>query len=290
MAAGTAKQASEPGWPARAVQWRWIKVVAAFVLAAMAGGIGWLLRNSTSSHVSTLQLTITPTQASRPVVFTVTLSNFPRHTTGTPLVPLAEPPATSAGIARFGPASQAQPRAGPRYADYYVQQVFPAAGSPGPGPIVITSAAPLGEDEAGTQLRVAIPRIVGEVPGVRIPAGKTGQTLYAGSASAPGFFGSAFVPTLLPGLSTFTVRSPPAAPLADFQVLAGDPPTTLLGREWAWNGINGATVLAANVAAQDDAQIRLFWAGLALGLAGGAVVTGVIELLTAARGDDRAQS
>ena len=84
----------------------------------------------------------------------------------------------------------------------------------------------------------------------------------------------------MPGLSTFTIKSRSAAPLSEFQVLSGDPPTTLLGSEWAWNGINGATVLAANVAAEDDAQVHLFWSGLALGLAGGALITAVLELLT----------
>jgi hypothetical protein len=323
MAAGTEKQDSGSGWVSRAVHWRWAKAVVAIVLAGVAGAAGWLLRpsaqeaarvvgpsigivashrnvqasvamvltvgNRAGGQASTLRLAITPTPASRPVTFTVTLSNFPRRTGGTPLLPLSEPLATSGAAVTFGSAALVQPRAGTRYADYYLRQAFPASGSPTPSAIVITSATPLGEDEAGTQLRVAIPQIVGEQPGVRIPAQETGQALYAGAVNAPGFTGPAFGPTLLPGLSTFTIRSPPAAPLADYQVLSGDPPTTLLGSEWAWDGINGATVLAADVPAENDAQNRLFWAGLALGLAGGALVTGAIELLTAAQGGDRDQ-
>jgi hypothetical protein len=314
MAAGTENHASQPGWLSRALHWRWAKAAAALVLALVAGAAGWWLRpsaqeaaqvvgpsigivanhrnvqasvdmvltvgNSHSSQASTLRLTITPTAASRPVTFTVTFSNFPRSTGGTLLTPLSEPLATSAAAATIAPTALVQPRAGPRYADYYLRQAFLAAGSPTPTAIVITSATPLGEDEAGTQLRVAIPQIVGEDPGVRIPAVETGQILYAGSADPPGFTGPAFGPALLPGQSTFTTNSRSAAPLADFQVLSGDPPTTLLGSEWAWNGINGATVLAANVAAEDDAQVYLFWAGLALGLAGGALITAILEFLT----------
>ena len=324
MPAGTEKQDSDRGWASRAVHWRWAKATVAVILAGVAGAAGWLLRpsaqeaarvvgpaigivashrnvqasvamvltvgNRASGQASTLRLAITPTEASRPVTFTVTLNNFPRGITGsTRPVSLTEPLATSAVIARFAPDALVQPRAGPRYADYYLRQYFPPPGSPAPRPIVITSARQLGDDATGTQLRVAIPKIVGGEPGTLIPAGQTAYTLFAGAANPLGFTRSAVVPKLLPGLSTFTIRSPPAAPLADYQVLSGDPPTTLLGSEWAWDGINGATVLAADVPAENDAQTRLFWAGLALGLAGGALVTGAIELLTAAQGGDRDQ-
>jgi len=139
-------------------------------------------------------------------------------------------------------------------------------------------------------LRVAFPKIVDEVPGINIPADRTAQALYGGAATPPSFQSTAHEPTLLPGMSTFVSGSRSVPPLAGFEVLSGDPPTTLLGSRWAWNGINGATVLAADVTAEDNAQVHLFWAGLALGVAGGALITAVLEGLTVLGRKDPAEA
>jgi hypothetical protein len=235
-----------------------------------------------SSQSSTLLLTITPTESNGPVTLTVTFNNFPAEIGGTKLNSLNVPLATAASAAaESSPTAAVQPRAGKNYADYWVQRTYPAAGSTTPPPVItITTPRPLGESDNGTQLRVAFPKIVDEVPGINIPADRTAQALYGGAATPPSFQSTAHEPTLLPGMSTFVSGSRSALPLAGFQVLSGDPPTTLLGSKWAWNGINGATVLAANVAAEDNAQVHLFWAGLALGVAGSALITAVLEGLT----------
>jgi hypothetical protein len=325
MAAGTKVQAAKSGWLKRVLRWSWIKTVVALVLAGGAAATGWFLRptaqeapqvvgpsisvaasqksvqanvvmtltvgNRNSSLASTLRLTITPTQSHGPVTLTVTFNNFPARIGGTKLTSLNVPLATAAAAAESSPTAAVQPRAGPGYADYWVQRTYPPAGSTTRVPVItITTSRPLGESDNGTQLRVVFPKIVDEVPGINIPAASAASALYAGATTPPRFHSRVFEPTLLPGMSTFVSGSRSALPLAGFQILSGDPPTTLLGTKWAWNGINGATVLAADVAAEDNAQVHLFWAGLALGLAGGALVSAALEALTVLGRKDPAEA
>jgi hypothetical protein len=60
-----------------------------------------------------------------------------------------------------------------------------------------------------------------------------------------------------------------------------------------WSGINGVTMLAASVQAQDNEQNDLFYAGLLLGVAASAGIACITELLRPAwrKGtDERAAS
>ena len=54
-----------------------------------------------------------------------------------------------------------------------------------------------------------------------------------------------------------------------------------LNNQWSWDGINDVTALAADVAIQDAAQNQLFYSGIALGVAAGAVITLFLELIPA---------
>ena len=54
-----------------------------------------------------------------------------------------------------------------------------------------------------------------------------------------------------------------------------------LGSQWYWDGINDVTALAANISAQDTDQKHLFYSGVAFGVAAGAMISLVLELIPA---------
>lgn len=83
-------------------------------------------------------------------------------------------------------------------------------------------------------------------------------------------------PLLEAGTTAFSSADPA---LRDYQYLAGDNPTLLGTTTWMWSGINGVTMLAASVSAQDNEQNDLFYSGLLLGVAAGAGIGCVTELL-----------
>ena len=93
-------------------------------------------------------------------------------------------------------------------------------------------------------------------------------------------------PLLEAGTTTF---SSPDPALGDYQYLAGDNPTLLSGNRWMWSGINGVTMLASSVQAQDNEQNDLFYAGLLLGVAAGAGIMCITEFLRPAwrKGTDK---
>lgn len=84
------------------------------------------------------------------------------------------------------------------------------------------------------------------------------------------------MPVLQAGQSTLTSVDPG---LAGYQYLAGDAPTLLNGSGWTWTGINGATVLAAHLSAEDTQQSNVFKSGVFLGIAASAAIALVAELL-----------
>lgn len=59
----------------------------------------------------------------------------------------------------------------------------------------------------------------------------------------------------------------------------GDDPTLLGGDSWTWIGVNGVTMLAASVSAQDNQQNDLFYSGVFLGVAAGALIVFFAVLL-----------
>jgi len=145
-----------------------------------------------------------------------------------------------------------------------------------------TSAQQIGEITKGGQLRVAFPTFAGETPGSQYtaPACGTKGTLNAAVCASLG--GSAAqaqwsVPTLQAGRSTLASGDPGL--LASYQYLAGDAPTLLNGSGWTWTGIDGATVLAANVIAEGTQQNNVFYSGIFLGVAAAAAIAFVTELL-----------
>ena len=140
----------------------------------------------------------------------------------------------------------------------------------------------IGEIAKGGQLRVAFPTFAGETPGSQYtaPACGTNGTLNAticaslGSSAAQANWS---VPDLQAGQSTLASGDPGL--LASYQYLAGDAPTLLNGSGWTWKGINGATVLAANVISEANQQNDVFYSGIFLGVAAAAAIAFITELL-----------
>ena len=151
-----------------------------------------------------------------------------------------------------------------------------------------TSEQQIGEITKGGQLRVAFPTFTGETPGSQFSAPACGtQGSLTGGPDAPicaslsGSPGSAAqarwsVPTLQAGQSTLASGDPGL--LASYQYLAGDAPTLLNGSGWTWTGINGATMLAANVTAEGTQQNNVFYSGIYLGVAAAAAIALITEL------------
>jgi hypothetical protein len=145
-----------------------------------------------------------------------------------------------------------------------------------------TSAQQIGEITKGGQLRVAFPTFAGETPGSQYtaPACGTNGTLSAATCASLGSSAAQArwsVPTLKAGQSTLASGDPGL--LASYQYLAGDAPTLLNGSGWTWTGINGATMLAANVIAEGTQQNDVFYSGIYLGVAAAAAIAFVTELL-----------
>ena len=145
-----------------------------------------------------------------------------------------------------------------------------------------TSAQQIGEITKGGQLRVAFPSFAGETPGSQYTASACGTNGTLSAAICASLGGSAAqarwsVPTLKAGQSTLASGDPGL--LASYQYLAGDAPTLLNGSGWTWTGINGATMLAANVLAEGTQQNDVFYSGIFLGVAAAAAIAFVTELL-----------
>jgi hypothetical protein len=145
-----------------------------------------------------------------------------------------------------------------------------------------TSRQQIGEITNGGQLRVAFPTFAGETPGSQYTASACGTNGTLSAAICASLGGSAAqarwsVPTLKAGQSTLASGDPGL--LASYQYLAGDAPTLLNGSGWTWTGINGATMLAANVLAEGTQQNNVFYSGIFLGVAAAAAIAFVTELL-----------
>jgi hypothetical protein len=145
-----------------------------------------------------------------------------------------------------------------------------------------TSLQQIGEITKGGQLRVAFPTFAGETPGSQYTASACGTNGTLSAAICASLGSSAAqarwsVPTLKAGQSTLASGDPGL--LASYQYLAGDAPTLLNGSGWTWTGINGATMLAANVITEGTQQNDVFYSGIYLGVAAAAAIAFVTELL-----------
>ncbi|HTU09137.1 MAG TPA: hypothetical protein VMG13_26560 [Trebonia sp.] len=146
-----------------------------------------------------------------------------------------------------------------------------------------TAGQQIGESASGGQLRVAFPSFTGETPGKQYsapacsPQGSLAAPQYAALCASLGSTSAQWsVPVLQAGQSTLTSGG---SGLADYQYLAGDAPTLLGDSGWTWTGINGATVLAASVTAEDAQQSNVFHSGIYFGVAASAAIAFVAELL-----------
>jgi hypothetical protein len=144
------------------------------------------------------------------------------------------------------------------------------------------SGQQFGEAASEGQLRVAFPVFTGETPGLQYsapacdPRGSLADGQYAALCASLGSSAAQWsVPVLQAGQSTLTSGDPS---LAGYQYLAGDAPTLLNGSGWTWTGINGATVLAADVTAEDAQQSNVFKSGIYLGVAASAAIALITEL------------
>lgn len=273
--------------------WSWLRFVVLLLVAVGLGVWGYLLRPSAAKPLSvneptisvltsqqdftatvdmtlssnlgqtppySLTLTITPTNPSQVVKFAVSFGGFPTPARGT------------------GPNLHMSQNA-------YYAVINSAPGSSGAAsqspPFPFTSSQPIGENSQRAQLRVAFPNLAGEKPGSQYSAqacaaGSITKKAYATICAQLGNQPQWYTPALEAGTTTFSSTDPR---LNDYQVLAGDSPTLLGGNKWMWSGINGVTMLAANVPAQDNEQNDLFYAGLLLGVAASAGIACVTELL-----------
>jgi hypothetical protein len=143
------------------------------------------------------------------------------------------------------------------------------------------SARQIGENTGGGRIRVAFPDLYDETPGPQYSQRACGgpatsfSGLYAGiCASLPPGASNWWAPALQAGKSTLS-----SGGLADYEYLAGDAPTLLGGNGWTWEGVNGPTLLAASVTAQDAEQSNVFRGGIYLGIAGGAAIAFAAEVL-----------
>jgi hypothetical protein len=242
----------------------------------VAATVNMVLSEGSGGQSSELRMSILPTsKVTGPVTLTVELDDFPAGVTGedgTPeQLPVIHAPA---GNPVFGSPPEAAPTPAAHYADYAVIEPL---GQLTPAQItVIARHTQIGEASQGAQLRVAFPDLIGEAPGPNPSVGYPLQDLYTGQIQASQLSsGQAYPLALQAGKSTFSAAG---TGLAGYQSVAGDSPL-LLGSMWAWNGINDATVLAVNVATQDREQYKVFLSGIALGVAGGAVIALLLELI-----------
>ena len=167
----------------------------------------------------------------------------------------------------------------------YYKILFPTVTAAGAQTYTVTytSAQKFGEDAAGGQLRVAFPTFSGEAPGSQFsaPACRPQGSLASGpDVAICASLGSSATQWSAPALqarqSTLTYGG---LGLAGYQYVAGDAPTLLNGSGWTWTGVNGATVLAADVAAENASQTNVFKSGIYLGIAASAAIALIAELL-----------
>jgi hypothetical protein len=144
--------------------------------------------------------------------------------------------------------------------------------------LVLTSLHSLGSVGAGSKLRIVFPLIVNEGPTL---AGYSSEPV-----SADGFTYEIENPPLLPAqlylpniVPATTEYSGGGEDLSNFQSLSGDLPTLEPDKAWYWNGVSNVTVLAQDLVAADDAQNRLFWSGILIGVAGGGAIAFALELI-----------
>jgi hypothetical protein len=267
--------------------WSWLRVVVLLPVAIGLGVWGYLLRPIAVKPLSVVQPTITILANEQDVTATVdmALSFDPGQTRPYSLI-LTLTPTNSSQSVKFAVSFDHFPSGSlhmSHNAYYTVINSTPglsgtASQSP---PFTYRSAHPIGENIHGAQLRVAFPNLFGEKPGSQSSqaCGSAGSLVgpsYSTICTQLGNQSQWATPLLEAGTTTFSAANPA---LGDYQYLAGDNPTLLGTTTWMWSGVNGVTMLAASVPAQDNEQNDLFYSGLLLGVAAAAGIACVTELL-----------
>lgn len=282
--------------------WSWLRVVVLLLVTIGLGVWGYLLRPSAAKPISVFEPTITVLANKQDVTATVdmTLSSNLGHTPPYSLTLTITPTNPKQGV-EFAvsfrgfptPASGTSPNLHMSHDAYYsVINATPGlSGAAAQSPrFTFKSAHPIGENSHGAQLRVAFPNLVGEEPGYQSfqACGSAANRTASYSTICKQLRNQSQWATPLLEADTTTFSSADPA-LEDYQYLAGDNPTLLGGNRWRWSGINGVTMLAASVPAQDNEQDDLFYSGLLLGVAAGAGIGCVTELLRPAwrKGTDK---
>ena len=271
--------------------WSWLRVVVLLLVAIGLGAWGYLLRPSAAKPISVSLPKITVLADQQGVTATVdmtlssNLSQTPPYRL-TLIITSANPSQSVKFAVSFGGFTMPASGTGPLHRSHnaYYTVITSTPGLSGTAsqsqPFTFTSSQPIGENSRLAQLRVAFPDLVGEQPGSPSPQGCGLAASLLGSYSTIctqlGNQSQWVAPLLEAGTSTF---SSPDPALGNYQYLAGDDPTLLGGNMWMWSGINGVTMLAASVQAQDNEQNDLFYAGLLLGVAAGAGIACITELL-----------
>jgi hypothetical protein len=288
------KKFLKPDWKS-AVVWSVIRAALFLAIAITLGMVGNHLRPREAPQLSVTEprITVLTNQQSLPAAIDMSLSASPDknhlYDLTLTITPTIQVPANTVVEVWFGdvPDPASSIRVGElssRGQKEYSEIAEPAGGTTSHAPAyaaTYSSAQQIGENTAGGRIRVAFPDLVGERPGPQFStlacSGSTASVLQQDPAicASLGIRASTmWVPVLQAGQSTLT-----SGGLAGYQYLAGDAPTLLGDSGWTWTGINGATVLAASVAAEDTQQNNLFYSGIWLGVAASAAIAFLTELL-----------
>jgi hypothetical protein len=270
--------------------WSCLRFVVLLLIATALGAWGYSLRPSAAKPIPVSEPMITVLADKQGVTATVNMtlssdlaqrSPYRLTLTVTSVYPSQDVKFLVLFV-RFPPAASGTgPLHGSQNAHYAVINSAPASSGTAAQikPFTYTSSQPIGEKIQGAQLRVAFPDLSGEQPD--LPSAQecglaTSLQSSYGAICAQVGNQPQWTPLLEAGTTTF-MSSDPA--LGNYQYLAGDNPTLLGGNQWMWTGVNGVMTLAASVQAQDNEQNDLFYAGLLFGVAAGAGIAGITELL-----------
>ncbi len=285
--------------------WRlWAKAVATLLLTALAGVIGFLLLPGQPPTTSLAQPTIVIGASQRGVTAVVSMratgySTAPgggdQFELSLQVLSRITKPLTfeirlnnlralrlTRGVTPIAPAGVRAPAAAKhRQNDYLASLTFQPASTgaigqqtPAPTPlpqsVEVTTLRPVVAAPAGPDLQITFPLIENELV-TPAPSAFSADLLPVGEflSNVPMYH-----PVLEPGASEFDAGH---ANLADYQTLAGDPPTLEPGEVWSWNGVGAVTLLAQNVIMADRAQQGLFWAGIALGVGAASAIALLVE-------------
>jgi hypothetical protein len=270
----------------------WSYVRAAILLLATIGfGVpGYQLRPTTPHQLSVSEPTITVLANQQNVTAKVDMtlsaksSSYSLTLTLTPVNPPAKAVRLAVWFNGFPtPVSSSTPLFPFENAYYATGTLLPGsseAASKGQG-FTYRSSRRIGEATNGLQLRVAFPDLVGEEPGSQYSYQACGlgvriQAFFAPICKGLGSLSMWYTPVLEADTTKLSSDDPS---LQGYQVLAGDNPTLLGGDSWTWIGINGVTMLAANVSAEANQEHHLFYSGVFFGVTAGALVALFNELV-----------